>query len=209
MEKISILTEQFTMAPRTRNVIGRQNEVASACRRKIVANLLLLSLACGANLWSKDADSAGRGKVTDAASVSVGRTERGPATEESRPPGENPPGIRTQISVRSKPRQGIRVISGNLVYEEHMYKGGLRTRYWSSNGLIKPDVFMDQGVSTDFTGDEAPKLDDPIAGAFGLSVDGQDLWDHWTWKSASEGNCGRPQDRNHNLAFIPIGKSAL
>lgn len=177
------------MTPGTRNVVGRENEVGSACRRKIVANLLVLSLACGANLWSKDADSAGRGKVTAAASVSVGSAKTGPATEESRPPGENPPGIRTQISVRSKPRQGMRVISGNLVYEEHLYKGGLRTRYWSSNGLIKPDVFMDQGVSTDFTGDEAPKLDDPIAGAFGLSVDGQDLWDHWIWKSASEAPC--------------------
>ena len=109
-------------------------------------------------------------------------------------------GQQANISVRTKPRQGLRVVSGNLVYDEHMYKGGLRARYWSPNGLIKPDVFLQQEVSTDFTGDEAPSLDDPIACSFGLSVDGQDLWDHWLWKSATEAPCevdqaSRPRDR--------------
>jgi alpha-galactosidase len=123
------------------------------------------------------------------------------SAEGASPQVENPPGIPVQISVRTKPRQGLRIISGNLVYEEHMYKGGLRTRAWSPNGLIKPEVFLDGGVSTDFTGDEAPRLDAPIACAFGLSVDGQDLWDHWKWKSSSEAPCeldiaASPKDHN-------------
>src|SRR2546428_13367445 len=93
------------------------------------------------------------------------------------------------MSDRTKHSQGLRVVSGNLVYDEHMYKGGLRTRYWSPNGLIKPDVFLEQEVSTDFTGDEVPSLDDTIACSFGLSVDGQDLCDQWVWKSATEVPC--------------------
>jgi len=43
---------------------------------------------------------------------------------------------RTDIAVCDKPRPGVRFVSGNLVYEEHLYKGGLRTRYWSPAGLI-------------------------------------------------------------------------
>src|SRR5215471_7354652 len=89
-------------------------------------------------------------------------------------PRDDSEGLQVGISVQTKPRLGLRVVSGSLVYEEHLYRGGLRTRYWSPNGLIKPDVFLEGEVSTDFTGDEVPSLDDPIACSFGLSVDGQD-----------------------------------
>jgi alpha-galactosidase len=75
----------------------------------------------------------------------------------------------------------------------------LRTRYWSPNGLIKPDIFMEQEVSTDFTGDEMPNLDDPIACSFGLSVDGQALWDRWAWKSATEAPCDASPDTNNAI----------
>lgn len=90
---------------------------------------------------------------------------------------------RAEIVFRTTPRPGLRVISGNLVYEEHLYKGGWRTRFWSPTGLIKPDAFLVR------EGDELPGLDDPIAGSFGLAVDGQDLWDGWRWKSARELPC--------------------
>jgi alpha-galactosidase len=105
------------------------------------------------------------------------------------PASEPRDGQKASIHVRTKPRLGLRVVSGSLVYEEHLLKGGLRTRFWSPNGLIKPDVFLESEVSTDFTGDEIPNLDDPMACVFGLSVDGQDLWDHWAWKSADEAPC--------------------
>ena len=44
-----------------------------------------------------------------------------------------------------KPRPSLRVVSGNLVYEEQLFKGGLRTRFWSPNGLIKPDADLEPG----------------------------------------------------------------
>ncbi|MEN6536620.1 MAG: alpha-galactosidase [Bryobacteraceae bacterium] len=88
-----------------------------------------------------------------------------------------------QVTIRQKPQPGLRVVSGNLVYEEHLDKGGLRTRYWSPAGLIKPDVDLKEG-------DELPALDEPIACSFGLSVDGQELWDSWNWRSSEEVPCG-------------------
>ena len=93
----------------------------------------------------------------------------------------------TTISWQMKPRPSLRVISGNLVYEEQLLKGGLRTRFWSPNGLVKPDADLEPGPG----GEELPSLDEPIACSFGLSVDGQELWDGWEWKSAQEVPCDR------------------
>ena len=90
---------------------------------------------------------------------------------------------RTDIVVRDKPRPAVRFVSGNLVYEEHLFKGGLRTRYWSPAGLVKPDDYLER------EGDELPGLDEPTACAFGLSVDGQELWSDWSWKAAEEVAC--------------------
>ena len=70
----------------------------------------------------------------------------------------------TTISWQMKPRPSLRVISGNLVYEEQLLKGGLRTRFWSPNGLIKPDADLEPGPG----GEELPSLDEPIACSFGL-----------------------------------------
>ena len=94
---------------------------------------------------------------------------------------------RVEVTVRTQPRPGLRIVSGGLVYEEGLYKGGLRTRYWSPTGLVKPDTFLERG------GDELPALDEPMACSFGLSVDGQDLWDYWSWKSAEELPCEAEQ----------------
>jgi alpha-galactosidase len=84
-----------------------------------------------------------------------------------------------------KPRPSLRIVSSNLIYEEQLLEGGLRTRFWSPNGLIKPDAHLEPGSR----GGEAPALDEPIACSFGLSVDGQDLWDGWEWRSAQEAPC--------------------
>ena len=93
----------------------------------------------------------------------------------------------TDITVRTTPRPGLRVVSGNLVYEEQMLQGGLRTRSWSPQGLIKPDAFLeDSGPRQD---KDEPPLDEPIACAFGLSVDGQELWDGWELQSSKEIKC--------------------
>ena len=93
----------------------------------------------------------------------------------------------TEITWQMKPRPSLRVVSGNLVYEEQLLDGGLRTRFWSPNGLIKPDADLEPGSE----GGELPSLDEPIACSFGLSVDGQELWDGWEWKSAQEVPCKR------------------
>ena len=89
----------------------------------------------------------------------------------------------TNITILQKPHPTLRVVSGNLVYEEHLYKGGLRTRSWSPSGAIKPDFYLEEG------GEELPAADEPIACSFGLTVDGQELWDRWEWESAQETPC--------------------
>jgi alpha-galactosidase len=91
------------------------------------------------------------------------------------------------ITVQSKPRPSLRVVSGNLVYAEQLFEGGLRTRFWSPHGFIKPDADLEPTVA----GGELPSLDEPIACSFGLSVDGQELWDGWDWRSAQEVPCER------------------
>jgi len=101
---------------------------------------------------------------------------------------------RVDFTLRTKPRPRMRAVSGGLVYEEHLYKGGLRTRYWSPTGLIKPDAFLERDVAQVAAGDELPLLDEPIACSFGLSVDGQELWDHWSWKSSQELPCEAEHD---------------
>ena len=77
----------------------------------------------------------------------------------------------------------MRFVSGKLVYQEQVIKGGLRTRYWSPDGLIKPEAFLQR------QGMQLSGRDEPINCSFGLEVDGQDLWDDWTWKSAEEVAC--------------------
>src|ERR1019366_4918389 len=101
-----------------------------------------------------------------------------------------PPGSgheQTDITWQMGPRPSLRVVSGNLVYEEQLLDGGLRTRFWSPNGLIKPDADLESGSPDG----ELPSLDEPIACSFGLSVDGQELWDGWKWKSAQKVPCNR------------------
>ena len=90
------------------------------------------------------------------------------------------------VTWRMHPRPSQRVISGNLVYEEQLVDGGFRTKFWSPNGLVKPDVDLEPNSRDG----ELPSLDEPIACSFGLSVDGQELWDGWEWKSAQEVSCG-------------------
>ena len=64
----------------------------------------------------------------------------------------------SEITWRMKPRPSLRVISGNLVYEEHLLEGGLRTRFWSPNGLIKPDADLEPGSRAG----ELPSLTSPL-----------------------------------------------
>jgi alpha-galactosidase len=89
------------------------------------------------------------------------------------------PGIRITILPKAGPT--LRVVSGNLVYEERLTQGQLRTRSWSPLGIIKPEFIMAHG--------ELPPADEPIACSFGITVDGQELWDRWQWTSAQETPC--------------------
>lgn len=91
------------------------------------------------------------------------------------------PGSGPEVTVRTAPRPAVRIVTGNLVLEEQLYNGGWRTRYWSPTGVIKPDRLVDNPAAG-----ELPSMDEPIACAFGLSVDGQDLWDGWRFESARE-----------------------
>jgi alpha-galactosidase len=87
------------------------------------------------------------------------------------------------VTVRNGAEPRVRFRSGNLVYEEHLHKGGWRTRYWSPAGLIKPDELL---ADTGRRDQDLPPWDGPIAGVFGLSIDGQELWDDWQFESADD-----------------------
>jgi alpha-galactosidase len=89
------------------------------------------------------------------------------------------PGVKITILPKAGPM--LRVFSGNLVYEEQLQQGQLRTRSWSPLGIIKPDFIMARG--------ELPPADEPIACSFGITVDGQELWDRWQWTSVQETPC--------------------
>lgn len=92
----------------------------------------------------------------------------------------------TNITIRTTPRPIVTFFSGNLVYEEQLVEGGLRTRFWSPQGLVKPDTYLEMPAGQN---QERPSLDEPIADSFGISVDGQELWDGWQWQGTREIHC--------------------
>jgi alpha-galactosidase len=124
--------------------------------------------------------ATGQGKCKSGAAVGVAFLISFVATAQQVKPGY------TDIAILANPRPMVRITSGKLVYEEQLYEGGLRTKFWSPEGLIKPDAFLEAPGRLN---GERPSLDEPIADAFGLSVDGQELWDGWQWHGTQEVPC--------------------
>src|SRR5436309_9757041 len=78
--------------------------------------------------------------------------------------------------VRAEPNPGVRYVSGLVVYEETLVKGRWIGRYWSSNGRIRPDIFVD--------GANHERVSNLPIEAFELEIDGQLLNSHWQWVGA-------------------------
>lgn len=82
----------------------------------------------------------------------------------------------TDALIRTEPHHGVRYLSGLSVYEEALVDGRWIGRYWSTNGRIRPDMFVN-GVNHE----AVQNL--PIE-AFDLEIDGQVLQSYWEWVDA-------------------------
>lgn len=82
----------------------------------------------------------------------------------------------TNALIRSEPHVGVRYVSGLTVYEEALVDGRWIGRYWSTNGRIRPDMFVD--------GANHEAVQNLPIEAFELEVDGQQLNGYWEWVDA-------------------------
>jgi alpha-galactosidase len=96
------------------------------------------------------------------------------------------------VEFRHDPRPAVRYTSGNLVYEEQLYDGRYRVKYWSPDGIIKPDIHFEAAAGNPSPVDDPNQNSEPIANSFAVTVDGQDLWHDWQVVSMAEAACPRP-----------------
>src|SRR5579859_2425900 len=82
----------------------------------------------------------------------------------------------TDALVRSGTNPSVRYVSGLTVYEEALVGGRWMGRYWSSNGRIRPDIFID--------GPNHERVRNLPIEAFELEIDGQALNSNWEWVDA-------------------------
>jgi alpha-galactosidase len=82
----------------------------------------------------------------------------------------------TDAVVRSEPAPGVRYVNGPVVYEEALVDGRWVGRYWSSNGRIRPDIFV--------SGANHERVKNLPIEAFELEIDGQTLNSGWQWVGA-------------------------
>ncbi len=82
----------------------------------------------------------------------------------------------TDVEIRSEPYPCVRYVSGLVVYEEALVDGRWIGRYWSSNGRIRPDIFVE--------GSNHERVRNLPIEAFELEIDGQTLNSSWQWVGA-------------------------
>ncbi len=75
--------------------------------------------------------------------------------------------------IRTEPRPRVRYVSGLTVYEEGLVDGRWIGRYWSTNGRIRPDIFIE--------GTNHERVCHLPIEAFELEIDGQTLTSYWEW----------------------------
>src|SRR5579884_309762 len=78
--------------------------------------------------------------------------------------------------VSREPYHGVRYVSGLTIYEEALVDGRWIGRYWSTNGRIRPDMFID--------GPNHDAVQNLPIEAFELEIDGQVLTSYWEWVDA-------------------------
>src|SRR5712692_6333646 len=82
----------------------------------------------------------------------------------------------TDVQIRSIPYPWVRYVTGLVVYEEALVDGRWVGRYWSSNGRIRPDIFVN--------GANHERVRNLPIEAFELEIDGQTLNSNWQWVGA-------------------------
>lgn len=82
-----------------------------------------------------------------------------------------------RVVIRNDGEPGIRLSSGLTVCDEALRKGHWINRYWLATGLIKPEFHLEGEKNSGVA---------PLADAFELAIEGQDLAGSWKWLNASQ-----------------------
>ena len=85
----------------------------------------------------------------------------------------------TDITPHLSPTQGLRYMTGLMVYDEALMDGRLLGRYWSPCGQVWPEMHLSperfQGA-----------IRQGVLEVFRLGIEGQDLREGWVWAGATE-----------------------
>lgn len=81
----------------------------------------------------------------------------------------------SRAAIRTEGEPGVRYSSGLTVCDEALRNGHWINRYWLATGMIKPDFHLNGERRTGAA---------PLADAFELSIEGQDLGGTWKWVKA-------------------------
>jgi alpha-galactosidase len=87
--------------------------------------------------------------------------------------------------IRNEGEPGVRYSSGLTVCDEALRNGHWINRYWLATGMIKPEFHLEGEKSSGVA---------PVADAFELSVEGQDLGGTWKWVKATQEQVGTPAE---------------
>jgi len=96
-----------------------------------------------------------------------------------------PPARYERAVIRTEGEPGVRYSSGLTVCDEALRSGHWVNRYWLATGMVKPEFHLDH---------EARSGETPLADAFELGIEGQDLGGTWKWVRASQERVRTPAE---------------
>ncbi len=96
-----------------------------------------------------------------------------------------PPAPYSRAVIRTGAEPGVRYSSGLTVCDEALRNGHWINRYWLATGMIKPEFHLEGEKRSGIA---------PLADAFGLSVEGQELGGTWRWVKASQEQVREPSE---------------
>ncbi len=100
-------------------------------------------------------------------------------------PASDAPARWSRAEIRTVGEPGVRYVSGLTVCDEALRKGHWINRYWLATGMIKPEIQLEE---------ERTSGTAPIADAFELSIEGQDLGGTWKWTRARQERVKTPAE---------------
>jgi hypothetical protein len=96
-----------------------------------------------------------------------------------------PPTRYRQAAIRTEAEPGVRYSSGLTVCDEALRNGHWINRYWLATGMIKPETHLEREKRTGIS---------PLADAFELSIEGQELGGTWKWVKAHQEQVHTPAE---------------